>query len=37
MNKKNTLIMETDNFNIFKDQEKLVQISKQIRNKLDKK
>ena len=37
MNKKNTLILETDNFNIFKDQEKLIQISKQIRNKLDKK
>ena len=37
MNKKYTLILETDNFNIFKDQEKLIQISKQIRNKLDKK
>jgi len=37
MDKKYTLILETDNFNIFKDQEKLIQISKQIRNKLDKK
>ena len=37
INKTHTLILETDNFNIFKDQEKLIEISKKIRNKLDKK
>ena len=36
LNEKNTLIIETDNFNIFKDKDELLEISKKIENKLDK-
>ena len=34
LNKNNTLIIETDNFNIFEDKDELLEISKKIENKL---